>query len=131
VERTRGPGQSVAVGTLLWWVGVLHQTVGLALGWDVVVAVLRDGYVGAIEPDNERMVVFWFFVAGWLMMFCGRALRAIERERALPAEFGWRLVAFGVLGGLAIPASGFWLAVPLGLVALARARAAGDRPVLS
>ena len=110
------------VGTLLWLTGLLHQAVGLLLSGDLVAQVLRDGYVGAIEVDVQRMVMFWFFVTGFEMLFAARALQEIERERPLPAAFGWWLLGIGVLGGLAIPPSGFWLVVPQGVLVLARAR---------
>jgi hypothetical protein len=122
MERTRAYGKSVAVGSLLVLIGTLHQCIGVLLWWRVILAVLRDGFVDAIAGDPLRMAVFWFLIAGWLMIIAGQALREIERVRPLPARFGWRLIAFAVVGGLAIPASGFWLAIPLGLLTLARAR---------
>ena len=120
MEPTQAYG--VRVGTLLWLTGLLHQAVGLLLAGDLVAQVLRDGYVGAIEVDVQRMVMFWFFVTGFVMLFAARALQEIERERPLPAAFGWWLLGIGVLGGLAIPPSGFWLVVPQGVLVLARAR---------
>lgn len=122
MERTQAYGRGVRVGALLRLTGLLHQAVGLVVARDTVLAVLRDGFVGAIEPDPERMIVFWYLVAGFLMLFAGRALLEIERARPLPAALGWWLLALGVGGGLAIPASGFWLVVPQGLLVLARAR---------
>ncbi len=123
MERTQAYGRRIKVGTLLRLTGLLHQAVGLLVAGDLVVAALRDGYVGAFEVDAQRAVMFWYFVSGFFMLFAGRALAEIERERPLPAGLGWWLLGIGVLGGLAIPLSGFWLAVPQGLLVLARARA--------
>ncbi len=111
------------VGTSLRLTGLLHQGVGLLVAGDLVVAALRDGFVGAIEVDAQRQIAFWYFVAGFLMLFAGRALTELERARPLPAALGGWLLGLGIIGGLAIPISGFWLAVPQGLLVLARARA--------
>ncbi|MCY0995330.1 DUF6463 family protein [Nannocystis sp. ILAH1] len=110
------------MGTLLLWSGILHEAVGLALGGGVALAIVRDGYVGAVEVDRDREVVFWFLVAGVLMMIGGRALAFLERERPLPREFGWWLLALALLGGLAIPVSGFWLVLPMAALVFARSR---------
>lgn len=117
MERTKAYG----VGALLFWTGVLHQSVGVLLGGGTALAILRDGYVGAVEVEREREVVFWFLVAGVLMMLAGRALAVLERARPLPREFGWWLLGLGLLGGLAIPVSGFWIALPLAALVFARA----------
>ncbi|WAS96603.1 DUF6463 family protein [Nannocystis punicea] len=110
------------MGTLLFWTGILHEVVGLSLGGAIALEIVRDGYVGAVEVSREREVVFWFLVAGVLMMIGGRALASLERERPLPREFGWWLLALALLGGLAIPVSGFWLAVPMAALVFARSR---------
>ena len=107
---------------MLLWTGLLHQLVGVLLGAGVVMAILQDGYVGAIELDWQRSALFWYLVTGFMIIFAARALAWIERERPLPVGLGWGLLAIGVLGGLAIPVSGFWLVVPQGLLVLRRAR---------
>ncbi|PCC68560.1 DUF6463 family protein [Nannocystis exedens] len=120
MEHTRAYG--VGAGTLLFWTGVVHQAFGLTVGGGIALEIVRDGYVGAVEVSRDREVVFWFLVAGVLMMIGGRALARLERERPLPREFGGWLLALALLGGLAIPASGFWLALPMAALVFARAR---------
>jgi hypothetical protein len=113
------------VGTLLVATGVLHNLVGFAMGAPWLVEIAADGFVGAIEPEPMRMTLFWFVWFGWMLIFAGGLLGELERRGGIPAVFGWGLLGVAVGGGLAIPASGFWLAVPQALLILWRARDTG------
>lgn len=123
-------------GKTLLATGLLHQTVGLLVGLGVVgpdgepprnllVELLRGGVVGAVEPDPLRQIFFWYFFFGLLLLSLGWLMERMEADgRRLPSGLGWQLLALGLSGGLLIPASGFWLAVPQGLWVLWRARPA-------
>jgi hypothetical protein len=116
--------------------GVLHELVGLlvglgivspsgGLGRNLVLEIARDGFVGAVEVDAQRQAFFWYFFFGLLLMSLGWLMDHLETpERPLPAALGWQLIALALAGGLLIPASGFWLALPQGVWVLWRARAA-------
>jgi hypothetical protein len=109
----------IQYGTILIGIGVVHELVGLVLGWDVMAGAFRSGFVGAIEADWQRQALFWFHVSGFMMLAFGEALRALQIERgAMPARFGIILLAIGVFGAAAIPGSGFWLAIALALFML-------------
>jgi hypothetical protein len=102
VEQIRSPGlQLVAIG-------VLHNVVGLLLGQEQVLAILAGGYVGAVEGAFDRMAIFWFLWFGWMLMLLGGAVRAIE-PRPVPRWLAAGIALMVLGGGLAMPASGFWL----------------------
>lgn len=108
MERLFSPGlQLVAIG-------LLHNVVGLFLGFAPLREILSGGVIGAVEGSFERMAIFWFLWFGWMLMLLGFALRAREPEPA-PRLLVAGLTAVVLGGALAIPASGFWL----GLVPLA------------
>jgi hypothetical protein len=124
----------VTHGSVLIGIGVLHQVVGLASGLgalpmpggerrNLVVEILRGGIVGAIEPDPMRMTFFWFVFFGFAVLILGGMMHRLERAgQALPASLGWQLAALALFGGLCVPVSGFWLALPVGVHLIARSR---------
>jgi hypothetical protein len=123
-------------GKTLFATGLLHNSLGLlvglgvlALGGDaprnLVGEMLQGGVVGAVESDPQRQIFFWFFFFGLLLLSLGWFMDRVEvRGDRVPAGLGWQLFAVGLAGGLLIPVSGFWLAVPQGLWVVWRARKA-------
>lgn len=120
--------------------GVLHELVGLVVGLglvslsggpgrNLVLEIARDGFVGAVEVDAQRQAFFWYFFFGLLLMSLGWLMDRLETsDRPLPAALGWQLIALALAGGLLIPASGFWLALPQGVWVLWRAKASRSAP---
>jgi Family of unknown function (DUF6463) len=115
----------IASGTWVIGIGVLHEVFGLLAGAGVITrpgeapqnllgAIGRDGIVNAVEADITRVAFFWFFFFGLLLLMLGGLMQAIEKKgQALPRSIGWQLGALGLGGGLLIPASGFWLVLPV------------------
>ena len=72
------------------------------------------------------MAIFWFQFFGFALILLGACWDWIEqRGEVLPAWMGGGLLAICVGGGLCMPASGFWLPVPLALYVIRRARLHG------
>ncbi len=102
----------------------VHEVVGLVAGFEVTVAIARDGVVNALGEDWMRQALFWFHVSGVALFVIGEALRTLERATgAVPARFGWMTLAIGAFGVTLLPASGFWLVLAWGALMLVRARA--------
>ncbi len=113
----------VSAGVLLILIGIGHTFVGIWFGQEPLSEITRSGWVNSVNPQQpERMAVFWFLFTGFVAMLLGASLRWIERQGPIPAGIGWTLLAFGIVGGLMMPVSGFWLLLPLGWVILHRAR---------
>lgn len=88
--------------------------------------LLKNGLVNTLHDNGpvENMTAFWFVAFGFMMGFAGRCMTWYEDggKRRLPKEAGWWMVGIGLVGGLMMPASGFWTVVPQGIWILIRAR---------
>jgi len=115
----------ISAGTLLILNGIAHTFIGVWFGYEPLADIVRSGWINTVNPEKpERMAVFWFLFSGFAMTLLGESLRGIERKRPVPGRFGWALLALGIIGGLMMPVSGFWLLLPLGWLILHRARRA-------
>lgn len=105
------------VPRLLAAVSVLHLAYG-AVMLGVPTSLHTEAQVSA----------FWFLITGvaWLSQ-AHLAMWTVRRTGTLPALVGWWLVATSVPGVILMPASGFWLALAVGLSALAASRKAANR----
>lgn len=114
---------SITAGTLVVAIGVLHTAVGVLLGAAPLQAIVRGGYISAVDGHFDRMAIFWFLMFGFVLMLVGDAFRAIEHAvGVVPPRLGWMLGAVSLAGAAAMPVSGFWLAlIPTALI-LGRAR---------
>jgi hypothetical protein len=112
-----------SAGHLIIAIGVLHTVVGLILGAGPLAAIFRDGYVGAVDGHFDRMAIAWFLLFGFVLMLAGDAVRAIEDTAAtVPPRLGYALGAIALLGGTAMPVSGFWLGLIPATMIVLRAR---------
>ena len=109
------------VGPLLIATAVLHTAVGMWIFRDPLAAILRDGFVNAVDADALRRNAFWFLlfspVLAGLGMITNRALAA--GDLGVLAVVGWSLLGMGVVGAAAMPVSGFWILIALSLPVLA------------
>jgi hypothetical protein len=120
-------------GKLLVSIGVVHTLFGITFGAGVAgplagrnlfAEVVAGGVVGTIDSDPWRGLVFWFLFFGFMAMLLGQLMHRMERAgHELPRELGWLLGALTVVGIVLMPASGFWLVLPVALRMLRRRRA--------
>ncbi len=97
--------------------GLLHVGIGVVKLSGPVAEIARAGYFNAVEPHIERSEAFWFFFSGALMLLLGQAYIWIERKlnRRVPAFLGWQMAAIATVGTVLMPASGFFIVIPLGI----------------
>ncbi|ORZ21870.1 hypothetical protein BCR41DRAFT_350154 [Lobosporangium transversale] len=129
-------------GRFLLWTGHLHNAVGLMISElrDPLLSALKAGYFNAFDSSIYRCNAFWFFLAGFQMVIGGRMMNLhlfsssndgkqegeqfqhkysqSLSQRKLPREVGWWLLAIGMGGAIAMPASGFYLVGLQGLAIL-------------
>ena len=114
-------------GLLLLGIGVIHDLVGIAAGMGLPGTLPRDlagrklfaeilsgGIVGAIRTDPARNMLFWSLFFGFVIMILGWFMHLIERSgHGIPRTVAWHTGALALAGGLLVPASGFWLVLPV------------------
>lgn len=108
-------------GLYLIAIGSLHQLVGLLIAAGLVGTpesqgrnVLAELVRGGLADDPLRIAFFWFFFFGFLLLVLGSLVRSAETQGlALPRALGVQLGALALAGGALMPASGFWLVLPI------------------
>lgn len=113
----------ITSGGLVLAIGTIHNVIGIALTRPHLREILADGYVNAVPDDAPwRLAAFWFLWFGWGLMLLGASWHHMERRGvAVPRWAGAVLFAIGLAGGLAMPASGFWLVLPVCALVFRRA----------
>lgn len=108
---------------LALFMALLHTAVGLFLNSGPLVTAITDG-VGTIhEPHTDRLAILWFMYSGALMFIvAGFMFWSIKQTQSIPTFLGPVFLLLGIAGVSIIPASGFWLYLPLGLMILAGTR---------
>lgn len=103
-------------GTLLLATGIIHNAVGLMMGWKILASIADAGFINTIKGENEldRSAIFWFLFSGFLMMLLGKFMQDYieEHNRPAPAYIGYYLLILTIIGCLIMPISGFWIVLP-------------------
>ncbi len=102
-------------GWYLITIGVIHNTVGLLLGQDILVEIISDGMVNTVQMEFDRNFLFWFLAIGFFWMVMGFHWQSLLRiyKRPLPSFLGWGMLLFAIVGVLLSPLSGIWIFFPL------------------
>jgi glucan phosphoethanolaminetransferase (alkaline phosphatase superfamily) len=106
------------VGLLLMATAVLHIVVGVFYFKVPFLAIIQDGVVNAVSPNQmqpnfDREAVFWFLLVGVLFFMLGHLAQwAQQKTGVLPDALGWWLLGMSIVGVVMMPASGFWLILP-------------------
>ena len=105
-------------GNLLLGIGVIHNLVGFAMGWPVLVQIVQSGFVNSINSEMDRNAIFWFLFSGFMMMMLGLLMQNYIKatNRNLPSTLGYQLLALAIIGCTMMPASGIWLALPTAII---------------
>ena len=115
-------------GIFLIATGIIHSVVGIAVGKDILWAILKDGLLNAIGMDDMRQIMFWFMLVGVLIIILGHILHYYIKKEQKPAPklLGYYLLIMSIIGCIAIPTSGFWLFIPQALIILFAKRDSTD-----
>lgn len=110
-----------------------HTVSGLLATEGSIADLIREGWFGSMNPGYAPASgeTFWFTFTGISLFVSGFLVRSqLRATGTLPESFGWSFVVIGLLIGTAMPASGAWLILAVGLLALAIRRPA-ERPISS
>jgi hypothetical protein len=113
---------------LIVGVACLHTLFGLfvlpaSLDPNPLAGIVDDGFVDSIGANADRGVTFWFLATGVVWFNVGHLTHwVIRRTGRIPALVGWWTLGLAVPSLVLLPASGFWLALGVGIFALVAAR---------
>jgi hypothetical protein len=125
---TDAPALTRWIPRLIMGVACVHTLFGLfvlpaSLDPNPLAGIVDDGFVNAVDGNADRGVTFWFLATGVVWFNVGHLTHwAIRRTGRLPALVGWWTVGFAVPSLVLLPASGFWLVLIVGILALVAAR---------
>jgi len=108
------------IGTILMAIAILHEVVGLFFYRDVLLEIVNAGLFNTINPPYwERDAAFWFLMFGVTLFLMGWIAQwLLENTNTIPKFFSWGLLLMCAIGVFMMPASGFWLAIPVAIVML-------------
>ncbi len=105
-------------GPLLMGTAVLHNVVGILYFKEPLLAIMRDGVVNAISPNQmqpnfDREAAFWFLLVGIALFMLGQLAHWMQQKTGtLPDALGLWLLGLALVGVVMMPVSGFWLILP-------------------
>ncbi|MBT0588046.1 DUF6463 family protein [Alteromonas oceanisediminis] len=101
-------------GYYLLFTGVIHNIIGLLLGWPVLMDMHRDVWFASTivngEMQFDREAIIWFLNAGCFWIMFGWTLqKAINQGFTPPRSLGWGFAIIGVINVIILPVSGAYL----------------------
>ena len=111
-------------GLILMGIAVLHEVVGIIAYFDALVDIGEAGIFNTINPPHwQRDAAFWFLMFGVMLFLYGwMAHWLLKQTGTMPAFWGFGLLMICGVGIVLMPASGFWLAIPVAWLMLKQAR---------
>jgi hypothetical protein len=106
-------------GYYLLATGVIHNLIGLALGWPSLLAMHQDGWLFSTVVNGqmafEREAISWFLITGTFWMLFGLMLqKALNEGFTPPLSLGWGFIAIGIIIAVIMPISGAYLFIVQG-----------------
>ncbi len=110
-------------GYYLMLTGVIHNIIGLLMGYNVIVDMCSDGLWNTIEQAGtinfQRSALLWFLLVGCFWILMGYLMQQwLKQQKPLPSVLGYGFIILGTLVAVVLPVSGAWLFLPQGLIIL-------------
>lgn len=118
------------LGEGLAGVGLIHCLAAVTTYRDEFKAILNDGILGSVEIAGTglRGEAFWFTVSGGSLIVTGLIVRShLRATGTLPMTFSVALTTLATSIVVAMPASGAWMALAGGVLALMISAGMGRR----
>ncbi|MCO7187953.1 MULTISPECIES: DUF6463 family protein [unclassified Pseudoalteromonas] len=111
------------LGNGLIFTGLLHNLVGILMGWEVLTAMHQEGWFATTVVNGsmlfDREAIVWFLSSGVLFLLLGSVLRQLSTYQIpVPGLFAPSLTLFGVVLAIIMPFSGAYLLILLGALSL-------------
>lgn len=106
-------------GYYLLFTGLIHNLIGLAFGWPILLDMHQDAWFSSTVIDGQmqfdREAIVWFLNAGCFWMLFGWMLqKAIDHGFTPPKSLGWGFLTLGIIYVVIMPASGAYLFIVQG-----------------
>ena len=108
-------------GYYLLVTGLIHNLIGLAMGWPILVAMHQDGWLFSTVVNGQmafdREAISWFLFTGVFWMLFGLMLqKALNEGFNPPLSLGWGFIVIGTMIAVIMPASGAYLFIIQGII---------------
>ena len=106
-------------GYYLLVTGIIHNLIGLGLGWNTLAAMHADGWLSATVINGEmlfdREAISWFLITGTFWILFGLTLqKALNEGFQPPLSLGIGFIAIGIVVAILMPVSGAYLFIVQG-----------------
>jgi len=106
-------------GYFLVATGIIHNLIGLVLGWNVLVEMHQYGWFASTVVEGEmlfnREAIIWFILSGTFWIVFGLTLqKSITQGFVPPVSLGWSFVVIGIVVAIIMPVSGAYLFIVQG-----------------
>lgn len=108
------------LGIMLMAIAILHELVGVFFYSNALMDIVQAGFFNTINPPYwERDAAFWFLMFGITLFLMGWVAQwMLDNTHTIPKFFSLGLLIMCLIGVLMMPASGFWLAIPVAIMML-------------
>ncbi|MEO1554963.1 MAG: DUF6463 family protein [Pseudomonadota bacterium] len=89
-------------------IAVIHSALAIVLYSSFYAQFAQRGVWGSVTSNDDRLAL-WFLAAGAMMFLIGYCFLYMSH---VPKLAGVILAGIAVVGGVLLPASGFWLILP-------------------
>ncbi len=108
-------------GYYLLATGVIHNLIGLVLGWPSLVDMHQDGWLFSTEDNGQvafdRAAISWFLISGTFWVLFGLMLqKALNEGFTPPSSLGWGFISIGTIVAIIMPISGAYLFIIQGII---------------
>ena len=94
--------------------GMIHNLLGVLLGWDTLNDMHRLGWFSSTVVEGrmlfDREAISWFLISGCFWVLFGLLLqKALDHGVVPPTSLGWGFVVMGAVVAFIMPVSGAYL----------------------
>lgn len=113
-------------GYYLLLTGIIHNLIGLGLGWNTLAEMHVDGWLSTTVINGEmlfdREAISWFLISGTFWILFGLTLqKALNEGFKPPLSLGIGLIVIGVIVAIIMPISGAYLFIIQGAILMSGA----------
>lgn len=106
-------------GHFLIATGIIHNLIGLAMGWPILTAMHQEAWFATTELDGnmlfDRAAIIWFLTSGTFWIVFGLTLKKLIAEGFIPPmSLGWSFIVIGIALVIIKPVSGAYLFIVQG-----------------